>query len=120
MFIGKEATSTQNTRPVGSTDTMKTRLPGFRCSPLIMMTGGGLLLIGAAALAADTVLTWTDAVREATARNGELKSAQDSFEAAQARRKAAASGYYPQVSADVGYSDSSGTATTGTTTSGTS
>lgn len=99
---------------------MNTRFMALPVFPLISLLGGGLLLAGAAALAADVVLTWPDAVREAAMRNGELKSAQDNFKAAQARRKAAASGFYPQVSADVGYSDSSGSATTTGTTYSTS
>ncbi|MEK6771076.1 MAG: TolC family protein [Pseudomonadota bacterium] len=84
-------------------------------NPFVPMVAGWLLIGSAVVLAADTVLTWPEAVREAMASNGELKAAQDGFDAAQSRRRGAASGYYPQVTADVGYSDSSGSATsTGT------
>jgi TolC family type I secretion outer membrane protein len=75
----------------------------------------GLLLAVGNASAAEPALSWPDAVREAAARNGELKAARDNFEAAQARRRSAASGFYPQLSADVGVTDSSGSATTNST-----
>src|SRR3990170_7400225 len=67
-------------------------------NPHVPMMAGWLLFGSAVALAAaaDTVLTWPAAVREAIASNGELRAAQDGFEAAQSRRRAAASGYYPQ------------------------
>lgn len=69
---------------------------------------------------ADT-LTWEASVAEAAANNAELRSARSSLDAAGYNVSAARSGYYPQVSAGVGYSDTSGSsAVPGSATPGTS
>jgi len=87
--------------------------PVFRqATPAVVLAVLFLGSLVAGEAAAQQTVTWPQCLREAQARNGELKAAQDTLEAARARRRAAASGFYPQVSADVGYSDTSGSATT--------
>ncbi len=78
---------------------------------------GGVLLTPAYA---DT-LTWQVSVAEAAANNAELRSARANLDAAGNNASAARSGYYPQVSAGVGYSDTtSSSALSGSTTPGSS
>lgn len=81
------------------------------------------LMLGCALLTpayADT-LTWQASVAEAAANNAELRSARANLDAADNSASAARSGYYPQVSAGVGYSDTTSTsALPGSTTPGSS
>ncbi len=66
-------------------------------------------------------LTWQASVAEAARNNAELRSARANLDAAAYDASAAYSGYYPQVSAGVGYSDTtSDSALSGSSTPGTS
>lgn len=65
------------------------------------------------AYAADS-LTWEDGVREAAAHNAEVRAARATFEASSYQRRAAYSGFYPQLSAGVSYNDVSGSAVSST------
>lgn len=55
-------------------------------------------------------LTWTASVQEAATNNADLRVARANFAAADYNATAAYSGFYPQVSAGVGYSDVTGSA----------
>lgn len=69
---------------------------------------------------ADT-LTWESSVAEAASHNAELRSARSNLDAAGYNVSAARSGYFPQVSAGVGYSDTtSNSAVPGSATPGSS
>jgi len=73
------------------------------------------LLLGLALAApayADT-LSWDACVQEAAARNADLRTAEANLQAADSNASAAYGGMYPQVSAGVGYSDTSGTVASG-------
>ncbi len=66
-------------------------------------------------------LTWQASVAEAASNNAELRSARSNLDAAGYDASAAYSGYYPQVSAGAGYSDTtSDSALSGSSTPGTS
>jgi outer membrane protein TolC len=74
----------------------------------------GALLLGLSLLApahADT-LTWEASVAETAAHNAALRSARSNLEAAGYNVSAAHSGYFPQVSAGVGYSDTTASGAT--------
>ncbi len=69
---------------------------------------------------ADT-LTWETSVAEAATNNAELRSARSNLEAAGYNASAAYSGYFPQISAGAGYSDTtSDSALSGSSTPSTS
>jgi outer membrane protein len=63
-------------------------------------------------------LTWSDCVREVEANNADLRTAQANLQAADANASAAYGGMYPQVSAGIGYTDTSGTVSSGSGTIG--
>ena len=78
------------------------------------------LLLGLAlsAPAHAETLSWDASVREAAADNADLRTAEANLQAADYNASAAYGGLYPQVSAGVGYSDTSGTISSGSTTLG--
>lgn len=63
-------------------------------------------------------LTWNACVQEAEASNADLRTAQANLQAADYNASAAYGGLYPQVSAGVGYTDTSGTISSGSSTIG--
>jgi len=63
-------------------------------------------------------LTWQASVQESSANNADLRAAQANLDAAGYNASAAYGGLYPQVSAGVGYTDTSGTISSGSTTLG--
>jgi outer membrane protein len=74
----------------------------------------GLIVLSLAAPAqTTTVLTFDDAVRLATQHNADLHRARAAVAAADFQRRAAGSGFLPQLSASVGRSDDSGDTVTG-------
>lgn len=65
-------------------------------------------------------LSWEASVQEAAANNADLRTAEANLQAADSNASAAYGGLYPQVSAGVGYSDTSGTISSGSGTIGSS
>lgn len=72
------------------------------------------------AVASPEVLTWSDCIKEVAQKNADLRASMASVRSAQSQVKAARSGYFPQLSANVSYNSSdtatvnaNGTATTG-------
>jgi len=84
--------------------------------PLRSLLLPALWLAGAfgTALSAE-VLTWEAAVQEAAARNAELRAAQASLSSSEELVRAARSGFFPQVSAGVTYTEVEGSAVSTTT-----
>jgi len=72
-----------------------------------------LLGLGLSAPAYAETLTWSACVQEVEANNADLRTAQANLQAADYNASAAYGGLYPQVSAGVGYTDSSGTISSG-------
>jgi len=66
---------------------------------------------------ADDLLTWDDCVREAAARNADVRVARANLDASGYQTRAAYSGFYPQLSAGVSYNDVSGSSASPTTSS---
>lgn len=94
------------------------RVIGWKFADYRRIVGRVLICLGVSGIgsyaATDTPLTWEQCVQEAVAQNANLRNARALVDAAHYQSRAAHGGFYPELSADLNYSDVSNNSSTAT------